>query len=157
MRPRRDLISALVALAAGVHLSAAVGQSPSRTLPPATEARSELSRGAAAVAAVVAKKYPYATAYRLVRSRLERNVQEHRDSDGFIVGANLAAAFWLAALPQDLSWRETALTRHRDVVAWILPRLGLSDEEIARAVARAQGLNPAAEQRLLHFISQLAR
>jgi hypothetical protein len=67
------------------------------------------------------------------------------------------AAMWLEQLPNDLSWRATALARHRDIVEWVLPRTGLSDEDIARTVAHAGGLTPAAERHLLEFLRRIPR
>lgn len=107
------------------------------------------------VAALTAKKYPYPTTYRLIRASLEQNVQEHRESDGFLVGAHVATAFWLNRLPEDLAWRETALARHRDIAGWILSRLNLTPTEVARAITAAQGLSAASEPQLRRFIAQL--
>lgn|SRR5512139_1429117 len=117
----------------------------------------ELARGASTVAAITAKKYPYATLYRLVRASLEKNVQEHADSAGFLVGAHLTVTSWLWNLPTDLSWRERAIARHSDIVEWLLPRIGLPPEEIARSVGHAAGLTAPAEQQIREFLRRAAR
>ena len=111
-----------------------------------------MRRGAAEIAAIRARKYPYGTAYRLMRACLEKNAQERHASDAFLVGAHLTIALWVADLPQDISWREKAFARHRDVAEWLLPRVGLPPKDIAHLVVRAAGLPPAAEQRLLDLV-----
>jgi len=129
------------------------------TLPtPASPAvmRAEIARGAAAVADVTVHKYPYATTHRLIRSRVEKNLQEKRDSDGFRLGAHVAAGFWVEHLPVDITWRPTALARHRDQVYWLLPRVGLSLTEVAAAVARGEGLPKTSRQNLLTFLEAIA-
>ncbi len=145
-----------VSVALSASNSAASGPSGTPPVPPAV-IRTDLARGAAAVAAITAKKYPYLTVYRLVRARLEKNVQERRDSDGFLLGAHLAVSSWLSDLPSDLSWRQRALARHADIAEWLLPRIGLPAKEIAEIVAHAAGLTPAAEQRLLQFVRKGGR
>jgi hypothetical protein len=122
------------------------------TLHQQPDPRAEVGRGATTVAAAAAHNYPPETIYRLIRNALEENVQKGRDSDAYRVGAHLAAAFWIQQLPEDVSWRETALARHRDIVAWLLPRTGLPEEEVAHTVARAEGLTATSEQRLLEFL-----
>ncbi len=122
-----------------------------------TAQRIEIARGAAAVGAVAAKKYPYATAYRLIRSRMEENVQRRRDSDAFRLGAHLAAAAWVKNLPEDVDWRATALARHRDTVQWLLPRVGMASDDIARAVAQAAELKNVSEQQLLDWLDSIKK
>ncbi len=124
---------------------------------PAATVRTEIARGAATIGVIVAKKYPYATIRRLIRESLEKNVQAHRDSDGFLVGAHLAALAWIERLASDLSWRERARAHHRDIVEWLRPRIGLPDEEIARIVSDAAGFTPAIRQRLLQFLGEIRR
>ena len=119
--------------------------------------RAEITRGTAAVTAVIAKKYPYSVAYRSIRNCLEKNVQQQQDSDAFLIGAHLTAAFWLAKLPKDLSWRDKALARHRDIVQWLMPRLGLRADEVTHTVAQAAGFTPASEQQLRNFLRQTIR
>lgn len=150
----------ILALAVGAALSAtsSPASGPPGTPPgPPAVIRTEIARGAAAVATITARKYPYATVYRLIRACLEKNVQERRDSDGFLVGAHLAVTSWLSELPSDLSWRQRALARHADIAEWLLPHIGLPAEEIAGIVAHTAGLTPAAEQRLLQFVRKGGR
>src|SRR5262249_12737488 len=118
---------------------------------------SEVARGAAAIADIASHRYPYQTIRRLIRSRLEQNVQQHRDSDGFRLGAQLAAGLWIDQLPRDVPWRETELAAHRDVVRWLVPRVGLSIDEVARTVAHAEGLPPEGEQQLRRFLQAAIR
>jgi hypothetical protein len=120
----------------------------------AAVSRGEVRRGAAQIAAISGKNYPYGTAYRLMRACLEKQVQEQRASDAFLVGAHLTIALWVADLPQDISWREEAFARHRDVAEWLLPRLGLAPEEVAHLVVDAAGLPAAAERRLLKAVGR---
>lgn len=120
----------------------------------AAVSRAEVRRGAAEISAISGKNYPYSTAYRLMRACLERHVQERRASDAFLVGAHLTIALWVADLPQDISWREKAFARHRDVAEWLLPRLGLPPEEVAHLVVQAAGLPAAAERRLLEAVGR---
>src|SRR5512140_1580200 len=96
------------------------------TAVPDAIARKEIARGAAAIAAITDRKYPYETAYRLLRACLEKNVQHHRDSDAFLVGAHLVIASWVEDLPEDVRWRERALARHRDIAEWLRPHVNLS-------------------------------
>jgi len=117
--------------------------------------RAEIARGAAAISEVTAHNYPYATVHRLIRNRVEKNIQERRDSDGFRLGAHVAAGFWVRHLPEEVSWRKTALARHRDVVYWLLPRVGLPIGEIAGVVAHAEGLSKASQQELLGFLEAI--
>jgi hypothetical protein len=116
--------------------------------------RAEVRRGAAQIAAISEKNYPYDTAYRLMRACLEKNVQGRLASDAFLVGAHLTIALWVADLPLDISWREKAFARHRDLAEWLLPRLGLPPEEVAHLVVHAAGLPAAAEQRLLKAVGR---
>ncbi len=127
----------------------------SATPPGASDVHAEIARGASAIAAINPKKFPYATAYRLMRARLEENVQAHRDSDGFVVGAHLVIAAWLAALPNDVGWRQKALARHCDVVGWVLPRLGLPANDVESTTARAAKLTPAQRQQLTEILRDL--
>jgi hypothetical protein len=87
---------------------------------------------------------------------LEKNAQEGRSSDGFLVGAHLAAAFWLEQLPPDVTWGEAAAARHLNVVGWTVPRVPLTPEDIARIVAHTDGLAPDSEPRLLRLIRSAA-
>ena len=125
---------------------------PHRTPIASAPSRAEVGRGAAAIAAIRARKYPYGTVYRLMRACVEKNTQERRASDAFLVGAHLTIALWVADLPPDISWREKAFARHRDVAEWLLPRVGLPPKDIAHLAVRAAGLPPAAEQRLLDLV-----
>ncbi len=135
------------------HSAESVAPKTHRATPVAAPvARAELARGAAAIAAITDKKYPYDTTYRLIRACLEKNVQMHRDSDPFLVGAHLAIASWIEDLPPDLSWRERALARHRDVAEWLRPRISLRSEEVAHVITQAARLTPAAQDRLLRFL-----
>jgi hypothetical protein len=137
-------------LAQALALAAAKTSRPTAIAP--APARAEVRRGAAEITAIRARKYPYGTAYRLMRACLEKNAQERDASDAFLVGAHLTIAFWLADLPQDVTWREKAFARHRDVAEWLLPHVGLPPKDIAHLVVRAARLPPAAEQRLLDLI-----
>jgi hypothetical protein len=119
--------------------------------------RAEVARGASAIGAITTKKYPYPAIHRLIRDCLEKNVQVHRDSDGFLVGAHLVAASWAERLPSDVSWRETALTRPSDIVERLAPRTGLSDDDLTRTVARAAGFTPAARRRLARLVRRIRR
>lgn len=150
----------MLALAAGICLSAASAPGsgpPAIPSTPGTQVGTELARGAATVAAITAKKYPHSTTYRLIRARLEKNVQEGADSDGFLVGAHLAISSWLWNLPTDLKWRETAIARHADIATLLLPRIGLPPEETAHIVARAAGLTAPAEHQILAFVRKAVR
>lgn len=153
LRQRACLASALALCVLGA-AGAALALSPTPTIA-AEQTRSEIVRGASSVAEIIAKRYPYPTTYRLIRGRLERNVHEHRDSDGFSLGAHLATAFWLEGLPPDVSWRERALARHRDVTTWILARIGLSAAEVARLTAAGERLPADAATQLLEFVEAL--
>jgi hypothetical protein len=114
--------------------------------------RAELRRGAAEIAAIRVRKYPYGTAYRLMRACVEKNVQARHASDAFLVGAHLTIALWLVDLPESLSWRGKAFARHRDVAEWLIPHVGVPPKEIAHVVAQAARVPPAAEQRLLDLV-----
>jgi hypothetical protein len=117
--------------------------------------RAEVARGAAAVASLTERPFPYAVTYRAIKDRLQKNVQEHADSDAFRVGAHLAVTAWLSGLPEDVSWRARALARHRDIVGWLLPRVALTPDAIADCVVEAQRLSPAAAQRLHDLVALL--
>jgi hypothetical protein len=123
---------------------------PTPIVPPPS--RAELRRGAAVIAAIRVRKYPYGTAYRLMRACLKKNVQARLGSDAFLVGAHLTIALWLADLPESLSWRGKAFARHRDVAEWLIPHVDLPPQDIAHRVVRAAQLPPAAEQRLLDLV-----
>ncbi len=105
----------------------------------------EVQRGAATVQAVIARRLDYATTYRLARGQLEKNVHTGKDNRGFIAGAQLALAHWIARLPEDTAWKTKALARHRDVAYWLGRESPLPLEQLAHAVAQARGL-PAAEE-----------
>jgi hypothetical protein len=141
----------LLSLSGGALVAAST---PVSTPFPAAALRAEVRRGAAEIAAVSAKKYPNGTAYRLMRVCLEKNVQERRASDAFLVGAHLTIALWVADLPQDISWREKAFARHRDLAEWLLSRLGLPPEEVAHLVVQGAGLPPSAERRLIEAVGR---
>jgi hypothetical protein len=140
------------ALAQTPALAAARASRPTPTTP--APSRAEVRRGAAEITAIRARKYPNDTTYRLMRVCLERNVQERRASDAFLVGAHLTIVFWLADLPQDVPWREKAYARHRDIAQWLFPHVGLSLKDIAHLVVRAAQLPPRAEQRLLDVVGR---
>jgi hypothetical protein len=127
-----------------------------RAGPTAIEPLGEIAAAAASVADVTARRYPYDTTRRLIRGRIERGIREH-DSEAFRLGAHLAAAFWISQLPVDLAWRDTALARHRDVVRWLVPRVGQPVEAIAHAVAQAERMPAASEQQLLGFLQATVR
>ena len=133
----------------------ALAAKPSRPTPIApAPSRAEVRRGAAEIAAIRDRKYPYGTSYRLMRACLERNAQRGHASDAFLVGAHLTIALWLADLPEGITWREKAFARHRDVAEWLLSHVGLPLKDIALLVVRAARLPPAAEQRLLDLVER---
>ncbi len=107
------------------------------------------------VASAIAKKAPYATTYRLIRGQLEKNVQEHRDSDAFLLGAHLIAAVWADGLPHDVTWRTQVLARHRDIVGWLVPKVGLPLADVAHLVVQVQQNPGASEERLHDFLRQI--
>ena len=115
----------------------------------------EIGRGAAAVAPLIRKAYPYDKIHRLIRAAIERNTNRRRDSDGFLLGAHLLTAFWLDGLPSDIRWRSTALAHHRDLTGWLCAKVGLSCADIVRATAHAARFNTSAAQRLQRFCSTL--
>jgi len=149
LRCRSVLVPLLVSTGALVAAS-----TPVSTPFAATVSRAEVRRGAAEIAAISGKNYPNGTAYRLMRACLEKNVQERRASDAFLVGAHLTIALWVADLPQDISWREKAFARHRDLAEWLLPHLGLPPKEVAHLVVHAAGLPAAAERRLIEAVGR---
>ncbi len=149
---RRQLALFLSFLSLGTVWSGSISAAPT---PRASDQRAEIARGAAAIAAIAAQTFPYATAYRLMRAKLEENVQTHRDSDGFIVGAHLAIAAWVASLPPDVDWREKALARHSDVAGWVLPRLGMPAEDVQNTTALAAKLTPPQRQHLADILQDL--
>jgi len=103
----------------------------------------EIARGAATIASVTAKRRPHPTIYRSIRDALEKNMQEHHDSEGFRLGAHLIAAFWLERLPQDVPWREVPLARHRDIVRWLMEDTKLGSDDVAETAAAAAHLTEA--------------
>lgn len=123
--------------------------SPAAAWPSSVHA--EMARAARSISAITAHKYPYDVTDRMINECLEANVQQHRDSDAFFLGAHLTAAFWIASLPRDVGHQKT-LARHIDIVRWLRPRVDLPNEEIARVVAQAAGLPRGSRGRLLSFL-----
>jgi hypothetical protein len=151
--PRLASLLAAVSLSGlGLRLTLAADSPAPRATDSPQTLRAEIARGASEVTAVTRQRWPRETVYRSIRQRLELNVQRHHDSDGFLVGAQLATLLWLEELPEDVTWREKALARHRDIASWLIPRLGLTHQDIAQTIVQATRLPPKAEQRLLDLL-----
>jgi len=147
----------MLALTASVILCAAPTPSSRTSGLSVQTVRADLERSAAQVATIARRHYPYGTAYRLMRAAVERNEQAHQDSDAFLVGAHLAIAFWISALPTDVPWRNTALARHTDILCWRIPHVAMGVDDIARIVATAEALPASQAKRLQIFIRDVTQ
>src|SRR5436309_7358326 len=93
----------------GLHLALVADTLPTRTGDPPPTLGADIARGAREVTSATRHKWPLPTVYQSIRHRLELNVQQHHDSDAFLVGAHLATVLWLEDVPEDVPWREKAL------------------------------------------------
>jgi len=120
--------------------------------PRVATACAEVARGAACVGAAIRARYSYDATRRLIRNCVEENLQRRHDSDGFRLGVHMSAAYWTLRLPEDVPGRATAIAQHRDIVKWLLPRVGVPAEEVTHTTVSAAGLPDTAEQQLLELL-----
>src|SRR5262249_51192223 len=106
LQPRRCMALWLIS-AVSAHTGSEISASPRPIAPAAAPA--EITRGAASGGAAIRARLTHEATRRMFGNCVEKNLQKGRDSDGFRLGVHMVAAYWILALPEDVTWRTKSI------------------------------------------------